>query len=108
VLWYVRKPLATSAWAPRWRGLRRKAHCRGHAKRMRHEAALIKGLMRRTAEDVIEIGNALIRQKDKLPHGMFLPWIEAEFEMSERTARKMMSVAEAYGKSAPNADLSMF
>jgi hypothetical protein len=41
----------------------------------RADAALIKGLMRRTAEDVITIGQALIRQKDALPHGSFLPWI---------------------------------
>jgi hypothetical protein len=52
----------------------------------RSDAALIKGLMKRTAEDVIEIGKALIRQKGKLPHGMFLPWIETEFDMTDRTA----------------------
>jgi len=44
----------------------------------RADAALIKGLVRRTAEDVIEIGNALIRQKKALP-GAFHAWIEAEF-----------------------------
>jgi DUF3102 family protein len=32
-----------------------------------------------------------------LPHGSFLPWIEAEFEMSAKTAQKFMSVAESYG-----------
>lgn len=30
---------------------------------------------------MVEIGNALIRQKQRLPHGMFLPWIEAEFDI---------------------------
>jgi hypothetical protein len=60
----------------------------------RADAALIKGLMRRTAEDVITIGQALIRQKAALPHGSFLPWIEAEFEMTDRTARRFMSVAD--------------
>jgi hypothetical protein len=27
---------------------------------------------------------ALIRQQNELPHGMFLPWIETEFEMGIR------------------------
>jgi hypothetical protein len=31
------------------------------------------------------------------PHGMFLPWIEAEFEMSADTANNMMRVSEVYG-----------
>jgi hypothetical protein len=44
---------------------------------------LIKGLIRRTVDDVITIGQALIRQKAALPHGSFLPWIDAEFAMSE-------------------------
>ncbi|WP_366526618.1 DUF3102 domain-containing protein [Methylobacterium fujisawaense] len=38
-------------------------------------------------------------------HGNFLPWIEAEFSMGERTARNFMQAAEAYGKSAMVADL---
>jgi hypothetical protein len=54
----------------------------------RADAALIRGLMRRTAEDNIAIGKALIRQKNSLPHGTFLPWIEAEFDMSERAAHR--------------------
>lgn len=38
---------------------------------------------------------------------MFLPWIEAEFEMSETTARNMMRVADRFaGKSATIADLA--
>jgi hypothetical protein len=74
----------------------------------RSDAALVKGLMRRTAEDLIDIGNALIRQKDALPHGMFLPWIATEFKMSDVTAIKMMNVAREYGgsKSELASDLS--
>ncbi len=63
----------------------------------RTDAALIKGLMRRTAEDLIEIGNALIRQKGKLPHGSFHKWIEAECELSVRTAQRCMNVAAEFG-----------
>jgi hypothetical protein len=53
--------------------------------------------MRRTAEDIVAIGHALIRQKAALPHGSFLPWIEAEFAMTPRTAQNFMKVAEQYG-----------
>ena len=73
----------------------------------RADAALIKGLMRRTAEDVITIGQALIRQKAALPHGSFLPWIQAEFSMSERTAQKLMTVVREFAKSAAPADFGM-
>jgi Protein of unknown function (DUF3102) len=52
--------------------------------------------MKRTAEDVIEIGNALIRQQNKLPHGMFLPWIETEFDMSQAAAYRFMNVAKKF------------
>jgi hypothetical protein len=57
--------------------------------------------MRRTAEDVIEIGNALIRQKEKLPHGMFLPWIEAEFDMSQSAADRFVQFARVYTGKLP-------
>jgi myosin heavy subunit len=56
----------------------------------------IKLRMKRTAEDIIEIGKDLIAIKEKLPHGQFLPWIATEFEMEERTARRFMSVAERF------------
>jgi hypothetical protein len=73
----------------------------------RSDAALIKGLMRRTAEDVIEIGKALIRQKQQLPHGMFLPWIATEFDMHEQSARRFMQVADRFGKSNIVLDLPL-
>jgi hypothetical protein len=53
--------------------------------------------MKSAAESIIAVGLALKRQKERLPHGMFLPWIEAEFDMSQPTASRFMSVAEVYG-----------
>lgn len=50
-----------------------------------------------TAEDIIEIGKDLIAVKARLPHGQFLPWIEAEFGMHRMTASRFMQVAEQYG-----------
>lgn len=64
--------------------------------------------MRRTAEDIIAIGLDLIAIKDKLGHGNFLPWIDAEFGISDRTARNFMNVAAAYGqKSETVSDLGV-
>lgn len=48
-------------------------------------------------EDIIEIGRDLIAVKESLPHGAFLPWIEAEFGMSDMTAKRFMQVAKVYG-----------
>lgn len=72
----------------------------------RAAAERIKLRLKRTVEDIIEIGRELKAVKDELPHGQFLPWIAAEFEMSERTARDFMQVHERFGgKSAIIADL---
>ena len=66
----------------------------------REDAALIKAHMKTAAESIIAVGLALKRQKEQLPHGMFLPWIAAEFQMGEATAKRFMSVARyADGKS---------
>jgi hypothetical protein len=53
--------------------------------------------MRRTAEDIVEIGRDLILIKETLRHGSFLPWIEQEFGMTARTAQNFMGVAEQFG-----------
>lgn len=58
--------------------------------------AVIKTHKKRTAESIILIGQALQRQKERLPHGMFLPWIEVEFGMSRSAANKIMHVAAAF------------
>jgi hypothetical protein len=32
-----------------------------------------------------------------LPHGSFLPWIEAEFDMAHKTAMRFIQVADRFG-----------
>ncbi len=64
----------------------------------RSDAALIKAHMRSAAESIIEVGLALKRQKERLPHGTFLPWIATEFGMSADTANRMMLVAATYAE----------
>jgi Protein of unknown function (DUF3102) len=36
---------------------------------------------------IVEIGEALLRTKELLGHGYFLPWLASEFRWSQRTAR---------------------
>lgn len=54
-------------------------------------------LGKRVARDIIEIGQRPIAVKLAPPHGAWLPWIEAEFEWGETTARKFMDAAERSG-----------
>lgn len=75
----------------------------------REAAERIKLRLRRSAEDIIEIGRDLLSTQSSIGHGNFLPWISAEFGMSKSTAYKFMDVAKAYGAKLPpsgNIDLS--
>ena len=58
--------------------------------------------LRRSAEDIIAIGQDLARVKKAIPHGSFGPWIQAEFEMAESTALRFMQVAERFGAKSVN------
>lgn len=53
----------------------------------------IKERIRRTTQDIIEIGDKLIEVKDALSHGQFGLWLKSEFDWDERTAQRFMSVA---------------
>src|SRR5262249_3346582 len=74
------------------------------ADKLRNAADRIRERVKKTVEDIIEVGNDLLAVKEALPHGQFLPWLKAEFGWSERTAQNFMSVAEQF-KSAKIADL---
>jgi hypothetical protein len=65
----------------------------------RAAAERIRIRMRRTAEDIVEIGRELVAMKALLPHGRFLPWIDAEFEMGTTSAQRFMQAFERFGKS---------
>ena len=57
----------------------------------------ILGLMKRTAQSIVEIGLRLISVKERLGHGRFGDWLEAEFGWNKRTAQRFMVVAEQFG-----------
>ena len=61
-------------------------------------AAKIKLHGRRAAESIVAIGEELMRVKAALPHGAWLPWLEAEFGWTDESARKFMRVAEYVGQ----------
>lgn len=65
----------------------------------------IKVLMRRTAQDVFDIGQKLSEIKNRLGHGHFGNWLKAEFDWSERTAQNFIRVYESF-KSENIADLN--
>lgn len=66
----------------------------------------IRGLVSKAAQDIRDIGLKLAEVKQRLPHGHFLPWLRAEFGLSERMARNFMQVGEQF-KSANFADLKI-
>ena len=53
----------------------------------------IRGLMKRTAQGIVEIGQKLIDVKERLEYGRFGSWLECEFDWSEPTAQRFMQVA---------------
>lgn len=70
---------------------------------VRQETGKIHSIMRKVANDLIEIGLSLIEVKAHLSHGCFQTWLQAEFTWSERTAQNYMRVAETF-KTATVAD----
>lgn len=68
----------------------------------KEDAAIIKDNLRRACECIVVAGLALIRQKERLPHGCFLPWLGAEFSMSEDMANRYMQAARVYGSNTAN------
>ena len=59
-------------------------------------------LLKRTAENILAIGLILQAVKEHLPHGQFLPWLQAEFGMSRMTANHFMQVADKFGGKCTN------
>lgn len=74
---------------------------------LRAAADRIRTRLRRSVEDIIEIGRDLTAAKKTLGHGNFLPWIEGELGMREDTARNFMRVHKRFGKSGSLPDLKI-
>ncbi len=67
----------------------------------------IKERLRRTAQDIWEVGQKLIEVRLQLQHGQFEGWLSAEFGWSRRTAYNFINVYEAFSESANFAQLDI-
>ena len=56
----------------------------------------IKSLIRRTSQDIIDIGEKLGEVKQQLGHGKFINWLKFEFDWSASTATRFMQVKEQF------------
>jgi hypothetical protein len=60
----------------------------------------IRKRLKRSAQDIWEIGQKLVEVREQLNHGQFEAWIKAEFGWSRRTAYNFISVYEAFNQSS--------
>ena len=67
----------------------------------------IQDRLRRTAQDIWEIGQRLANVRDQLQHGQFDAWLKAEFGWSRRTAYNFINVYESFGEQATLSELEI-
>ena len=67
----------------------------------------IKERLRRTAQDIWEVGKKLNKVRSQLEHGQFEGWLSAEFGWSRRTAYNFINVYEAFSESTNFAQLDI-
>lgn len=70
--------------------------------RLQVRAESIRSRLKRTAEDIVAIGQDLIESKQDLGHGQFTPWLKTEFDMTEMSAQRFMQVARRFGTETKN------
>jgi hypothetical protein len=73
---------------------------------VRQKTDEIRERVKRAAEDIVAIGERLLTVKHHRGHGRFGQWLAAEFQMNERSAQRMMAVAERF-KSDNVSDLNI-
>lgn len=61
-------------------------------KEIKKELSELNDCLKMSVQRAIKIGGLLIEQKEYLGHGNFLPWLESNFDMDDRTARRYMSI----------------
>lgn len=67
----------------------------------------IRERLRRSAQDIWEIGQKLADVRSRLKHGQFDAWLKAEFGWSRRTAYNFINVYEAFGERANLAQIDI-
>lgn len=66
--------------------------------RLRTLETEIRGLARKTAVCMLEMGDRLIEAKSIVPHGQWEIWLKNNVELSTRTARNLMTIARAFSE----------
>ena len=54
-------------------------------------------LKNRTAENMIQLGQELLKAKEKVPHGEWGEWLREKVDFSQRSANQLMRIAKAFG-----------
>ncbi|MGF1523898.1 MAG: DUF3102 domain-containing protein [Leptolyngbyaceae cyanobacterium] len=67
----------------------------------------IRERLRRSAQDIWEIGQRLVEVRAQLKHGQFESWLKNEFGWSRRTAYNFIGVYEAFRESASFAQIDI-
>ncbi|MDJ0691585.1 MAG: DUF3102 domain-containing protein [Xenococcaceae cyanobacterium MO_188.B32] len=63
---------------------------------VKQKTSEIKGLIRQTAQEIVEVGQKLAEVKQQLKHGQFRSWLKNEFNWSVSSATKFMQVSEQF------------
>ena len=63
---------------------------------VKQKTSEIKGLIRQTAQEIVEVGQKLAEVKGRLKHGQFRSWLKSEFNWSISSATKFMQVSEQF------------
>jgi len=78
---------------------------RDKTEEIKKELSELNQSLKMTVHKAIYVGQLLAEQKEYVGHGNFLPWIEGNLDISERTARRYMSLHEYRSKTAIMSDL---
>lgn len=57
-------------------------------------------LKQQAVQNIIQIGQELLKAKEKLPHGEWGKWLEERVEFSQRTANQFMRIAKEFGSNS--------
>lgn len=57
-------------------------------------------LKRQAVQNIIQIGQELLKAKEKLPHGEWGEWLEERVEFSQRMANQFMRIAKEFGSNS--------
>src|ERR1700758_4398248 len=76
------------------------------AKRIKAEQAAIEASFRRGVEHAIIADELLIKAKDQLPHGKWLPWLQKHTGLIPRSAQYYMKLAKRRAEVEANTNLN--